>query len=217
MKLITEEYSRYKVCPAPIDVFKAFLLTDPDTIRVVIIGQDPYPFGNHADGLAFSSSQSETPASLRLIIREVDRDTVKTKDYSEFKRYFPNNSLVPWAKQGVFLINTALTVRAGLPNSHAEFGWKEFISQVLKLLYEKNTPPKVFMSWGSEAQMLTNQLKTSKPSSHIILEAGHPASGAHGKDKFSGCNHFSKTNYFFRKHNLPEINWALNGETIQNL
>jgi len=203
------EYSNYSVKPAPGEIFKAFQLTPSP--RVVIIGQDPYPFGNHADGLAFSSREKETPFSLRMILREVDRDVVRTKDYSEFKAAFPTNNLSNWAKQGVLLLNTVLTVRAGEVGSHASIGWKEFTSSVIRYLHQQDNPT-CFIGWGTEAQKLIHDVFTNAAYSypHQGFVAGHPASGAHGKDKFSGNRHFSKINDWLMKNNMEEINWRLN-------
>lgn len=204
---LIKEYKTYKCCPNAEDIFRVFKLCNLEDIRVVVCLQDPYPYGNHADGVALSSKQTDTPHSLRIVLREVDRDVVKTRDKMEFKQLFPTNELSKWVKQGVFMLNTVLTVRANSPQSHAQIGWQQFTSNVLNLIFEQQTP-KVFVAWGSDAQQAIKPLfKTN--SHHLYLEAGHPASGAHGKDKFSGCNHFSKINYYFWKQNLPEIDWTL--------
>lgn len=202
---LREEYQNYRVCPAPQDICKAFKLTPLDKVKCVALSQDPYPFGQ-ADGLAFSASNTTlTPYSLRMIFREVDRDVVRTKDLNGFREAFPDNNLAPWALQGVFLINTVLTVRAEQTNSHLELGWQTFTSKVLDLLYEDNTP-KVFLGFGAEAQKSLRKYDWSK---HKLIEAGHPASGAHGKDKFSGCNFASKTNHWLTKQGVEPINWRL--------
>lgn len=208
MGKVVDEYSKYKVFPNPSQVFNAFTLTPFEDVKVVLIGQDPFA-SNHAHGLAFSSLQKETPFSLQLIFREVDRDVVRTNNYEEFKQAFPTNNLTPWTKQGVLLLNTVLTVRAGEPNSHVLLGWEIFTKYCLELLYE-TTEPKVFVAWGAEAQKLMNKVSSVVNPNHLYLEAGHPAAAAHGKDRFSGCNHFSKTNRFLLDHNLSEINWKLN-------
>ncbi len=209
MTKVVDEYDKYKIFPAPVDVFAAFRTTPFEEIKVVLIGQDPYPHGDHAHGLAFSSKQNETPFSLQLILREVDRDVVRTTTNAEFKQAFPTNNLISWAQQGVFLLNTLLTVRAGQVGSHAGIGWEQFTYACLELLY-KDSKPKVFVSWGAEAQKLTNKLNLLSNSNHLCLEAGHPAAAAHGKDRFSGCNHFSKINRYLLQNNQTEINWKLN-------
>lgn len=212
MEEVKREYSICKVLPKPSQVFRAFQLTNPETVKVIILLQDPYPFtdssGNsHADGLALSTPSSETPASLRVVLREVDRDVVKTVNLREFKEAFPTNDLSSWARQGVLLINTALTVRAGLPNSHQHI-WHTFIKRIVQILAEDERH-KVFMLWGANARKITEGI-TAHPN-HKILETGHPASGSHGKDLYSGSNHFSKCNYYLWRNEIEEINWKLNG------
>lgn len=207
---LKNEYAKYPVRPAPADIFKAFKLCAFEDTRVVVIGQDPYPFGNHADGLAFSSKEVDTPASLRYILREVDRDITRTTSYQEYKQAFPTNRLDSWAKQGILLLNTSLTVRAGEPNSHKELGWTPFIEFVLTSLWNLDRSL-VFVVWGEQAKKaLLPVVKANPKQVHYILESGHPASGSHGKDKFSGCNHFSKINNYFYRGQLPEIDWKLN-------
>ncbi len=207
---LRQEYRIAKIYPAPSDIFRAFKLTPFEETRVIIIGQDPYPFGNTADGLAFSTRSNDTPASLRYILREVDRDVVKTTNHAEYKNAFPTNSLEAWAKQGVLLLNSSLTVRAGVPKSHEKLGWQEFINFIISNLWQ-DTTPKTFVIWGSEARnVFSNGVQGLSDTGHLILDTGHPASGTHGKDKFSGCNHFSKINHYFYRKGLPEINWKLN-------
>lgn len=209
---LQQEYKQYKIYPAPSEIFRAFQLTSPDVVKVVVLLQDPYPFGDsngnpHADGLALSSPSLETPASLRTVLREVDRDVVKTNNLTEFKAAFPTNDLSLWAKQGVLLLNTALTVRAGVANSHQQIGWHEFIKTVLRII-AGDDKHKVFCFWGSSAKELAKQVTYSE--NHKILEAGHPATASHGKDLYSGSNHFSKCNYYLWRNNVQEINWKLN-------
>jgi uracil-DNA glycosylase len=215
---LRQEYNTYKIYPKPEEIFKAFQLTPFEKVRVVILGQDPFPFGDskgkpHAHGLAFSSPSTETPASLRWILREVDRDVVKTKSYEEFRGAFPNNDLTPWANQGVLLLNTSLTVRAGVLNSHKGM-WEDFIVKVLHNLWGKKEGI-VFLLWGSEAKAALEKAITISDSGrdnlHKILQAGHPATASKGKDLFSGNGHFSKTNYYFWRQGLTEIDWKLNG------
>lgn len=205
------EYSTYQCCPKPTEIFTVFKICPPEKVRVVILLQDPYPFGDHAHGIALSSLQPETPASLRYVLREVDRDVVKTKTYQEFKQAFPDNNLTPWVKQGVFLFNSCMTVRAGLPTSHNDVGWQKFTGKVLQLLWEDNTP-KVFVLWGKEARLnLDAALKTSaRDKQHLVLLGGHPAAASKGKDLFSGGSYFSRINHYFMKQGLETINWKLN-------
>ncbi len=170
------------------------------------MAQDPYPFNDHADGLAFSSQKAETPPSLRYILRELDRDVFRTHTYEEYKSCVHHNNLECWAKQGILLINSCLSVRAGEPGSHKELGWQPFIGEALRLLNE-DSKNKVFTLWGKDSQELFS--KYCGQSNHLILSTGHPASGTHGKDKFSGCGHFSKINQYFRKLKEPEIEWKI--------
>jgi uracil-DNA glycosylase len=205
---LREEYTSYKCYPKPNQIFRAFQLTDPATVKVVIIGMDPYFHNDFADGLAFSTQKQETPASLRYIFREVDRDVIKTTNYQEFKQSFPTNDLSSWAKQGVLLLNTSLTVRAGQPGSHDNIGWTPFIHGVLNCVFNNNNK-KVIMLWGKHAKKIMEGIPLDD--NDYILEAGHPATAAHGKDLFSGCNHFSKCNYYLWRNGLEEINWRTNG------
>lgn len=212
---LRQEYTTNKCYPSPTDIFKVFQLCPLEKVRVVMLSQDPYP-SQHAHGLAFSSMQHDTPYSLQIILREVDRDIVRTENYKEFKEAFPTNNLTKWVQQGVFLLNVNLTVRAGIPMSHNNLGWQEFTTRVLELLIaDKN--PKVFVTLGAEANKtfisIVTRTVVDESNNHYILEVGHPASGAHGKDKFSGCRIFSKINLYFLKNSLPLINWKLNEKT----
>lgn len=208
---LVKEYREHKIYPKPLDIFRAFELTPFEQVKVVILGQDPYPFGDHADGLAFSSKLAETPASLRVILKEVDRDVVRTKDHKEFEKAFPTNDLTSWAKQGVLLLNTSLTVRAGEVNSHRGM-WRELLQEVLKSLWLDYTP-KVFMLWGSEARENMWQEATLYTRKHKILEAGHPATASKGRDLFSGSNHFSRANHYLEKQGIEPIEWRLKRPT----
>jgi len=207
---LIKEYSTYKVYPKPDEVFKAFKLTKPDSIKVVILGLDPYPFGQ-GDGVAFSSYQDETPFSLQMILRELDRDLIKTTNLEQFKQLFPNNSLKPWCDEGVLLLNSCLTVRAGVVKSHHHLGWQKFISRVIFEMW-KDDKPKVFVPMGNDAiETLYEGLKLSNEyDKHKIIETGHPAAAAHGKDTFSGCNMFSKIEAYLKSKNVTPIEWKLN-------
>lgn len=144
-----------------------------------------------------------------MIFRELDRDIIKTTNYKEYKEAFPTNDLSKWSQRGVLLLNTVLTVRSGQTGSHAEIGWKEFTNKIVELLY-LDTAPKAFILWGSEAKKAFVQAKGDVHSDfHLVLEHGHPASGSHGTDKFSGNSHFSKTNHWFERQGLPGIDWRL--------
>lgn len=132
---------------------------------------------------------------------------VKTTTFQQFKTAFPTNSLENWCNKGVLLLNSSLTVRAGEVGSHSYLQWNKFIQEVFRKL-QTETTPKVFIALGKEAQLnLTASMIEN--TQHCYIMAGHPASGAHGKDTFSGSNIFSKTNHFFYKNGLQEINWTL--------
>lgn len=181
-----------------------------------MISQDPYPYGQ-ADGLAFSTSYDETPFSLRMIFRELDRNIIKTKDYKEYKASFTTNSLESWAKEGVLLLNRVLTVRSEETNSHKEIGWQQFTDKILELLWHRDEPV-AFVLWGSEAKKaLEGVVSRSNLASdlHLILDSGHPASGSHGKDKFSGNGHFAKINHWLKRRGQEPINWELNDKRRQ--
>jgi len=223
---LVKEYREHKVYPAPLDIFRAFELTPFEDVKAVILLQDPYPYGDskgnpHADGLALSSRSSETPASLRTVLKEVDRDVAHSRSLQEFKSFFPNNDLTPWAKQGVLLINTALTVRAGEPRSHQDIGWNQFMLNVL-LCLRRDPKPKVFLLWGGDARTLFSSLEQEMfrdgiTPDHKILTTGHPASGSHGKDMFTGCNHFSRCNWWLEKQGIEPIEWRLKRPLISGV
>lgn len=207
---LKEEFKLYKIYPAPKDIFKAYKITPPESVRILLLGQDSYCFTNDADGLAFSSQQSETPFSLRMIFRELDRDLFHTKNKEEFKQKFPTNNLENWSKKGVFLLNSCLTVRAGLPGSHANMGWEQFIYKTVDLLY-KSGRPVLFVCFGNEAKKIVEQCRVNNTNTQPVFYFGHPATASKGKGKdlFSGCNFGSKVNHWLWKNGLEEINWKL--------
>lgn len=207
---LKEEYQKGKVYPKPSDIFRVFQVTDPTNIRCAVILQDPYPFGGHAHGVALSSLQEETPFSLQIVLRELDRDIFHTKSKEEFKTLFPNNNLEPWCKKGIMMLNACLTVRAGEPNSHNNIGWQQFTKSVVQYLWN-DKQPKAFLLLGNDAaQLMEDFVREGSP--HKILEVGHPATAAKGKGKdvFSGKRVFSQVNHWFWKQGLEEINWSLN-------
>lgn len=191
--LISRKIDFTEICPSSDKTYKAFEY-DPKDIKVVIIGDEPYNDKSLAQGLAFSvpSSTDKLPSVLKNIIREVEEDI-----YGGL--YLDNDpDLSKWSKQGVFLLNTNLTVEENNPLSHQHLGWDQFTSQVVKLLNNKPTPV-VFMLWGNARAykpLLTNK-------KHLILEADYP-SEIHD---FKGCKHFSKVNEFLRTNNIQQITW----------
>jgi uracil-DNA glycosylase len=193
---VRNEYLTKTVYPAPKNVFNAFNSTPFDKVKVVIIGQDPYHNPGQAHGLCFSVQPGVTPPpSLKNIYKELDSDLNIKKD-------FTNGDLTDWAKQGVLLINSVLTVRKNEAGSHANKGWEDFTNEVIKQLSDKKENL-VFLLWGNYAKQKGKIIDKNK---HLILEAAHPSPfSAH--NGFFGCRHFSQTNQYLKKHNKKEINW----------
>lgn len=196
-KKLIEEYKEHQIFPPKQDIFNAYHFTPLDEVKVVIIGQDPYHDFNQAHGLCFSVKAGvNTPPSLVNIYKEISDD---------LGCYIPNNGyLEKWARQGVFLLNTVLTVRAHSPQSHKGIGWEQFTDATIKILNEQNRPI-VFMLWGSSAIKKKELLNNPN---HLYLTAPHPSplSAYRG---FFGCKHFSQANEFLRANNLAEIDWQI--------
>ena len=197
-KFVSNEYKTKTIYPKMSEIFKAFQETPYDKVKVVIIGQDPYHGENEAEGLSFSVKKGTAkPPSLINIFTEL-RDDLGYK--------IPNNgSLEPWAKEGVLLLNSTLTVVKDTPKSHSNKGWEIFTDEVIKIINKKTTPV-VFILWGSDARskksLITNKI-------HYIIESPHPSplSAYRG---FFGSKPFSKTNNFLISHNIKPIDWDLN-------
>lgn len=196
-KKIREEYSTRQIFPPADEIFTAFELTPLSEVKVVIIGQDPYHGDGQAHGLCFSVKPDiETPPSLVNIYKELN---------SDLGCFIPNNGyLTKWAKQGVLMLNTVLTVRAHQANSHRGIGWEEFTDAAIRILNEQDRPI-VYLLWGKPAQMKKSMLNNPM---HLILEAPHPSplSAYRG---FFGCQHFSKTNEFLKEHGLEPVDWQI--------
>jgi len=196
-RFVSEERSKYAVYPPAQDVFNALRYTPYEQVRVVLIGQDPYHEEGQAHGMAFSVRPGiPPPPSLVNIFKELHDDV-------GFR--IPNHGyLVPWAEQGVLLLNAVLTVRAHQANSHQGKGWEIFTDTVIRAVNQKKTPV-VFLCWGSYAQRKTELVDSSR---HMILKAPHPSplSASRG---FFGCRHFSKTNAALTAAGLPPIDWQL--------
>ena len=196
MNFIEDEYSKYTIYPDKNNIYNALKLTSPDKVKVVILGQDPYINKDQANGLSFSVQPGiAIPTSLRNIFREQRKDLEIIQ---------PNSGdLTKWAEQGVLLLNTTLTVRAGLSNSHQGKGWGIFTDSIIKYLGQKENI--VFMLWGNNAKAKRKLIDSSK---NLILEAAHPSplSATRG---FFGCQHFSKANNYLIEHNLSPIDWQL--------
>ena len=196
-EFLIKEYKSHLIYPDKYKIFEALKLTDYEDVKIVILGQDPYHGPNQAHGLAFSVSLGvPIPPSLLNIYKELERDI-------NFR--IPNHGyLVDWSKQGVLLLNTALTVRAGMANSHRGKGSEVFTDQVIRLLSLREKPM-VFLLWGKNAAEKEALIDTSK---HLVLKAPHPSPlSAHRG--FLGCGHFSKANEFLIKNSIAPINWQL--------
>ena len=196
-KKVLEEYRSRQIFPNPDDIFNAFHLTPLKDVKVVILGQDPYHNDGQAHGLCFSVKPDvEVPPSLVNIYKELQDD---------LGCRIPNiGYLVKWAKQGVLMLNTVLTVRAHQANSHRGIGWEQFTDAVIRAVDAQDRPI-VFLLWGRPAQMKKSMLHNPK---HLILEAPHPSplSAYRG---FFGCKHFSQTNAFLEKNGLAPIDWQI--------
>ena len=193
-----ERMSGKIVYPPQNEVFSAFSLTEFSDVKVVILGQDPYHGPNQAHGLAFSVKPSiSPPPSLVNIYKELSQDI-------EGFQIPQHGYLIDWAKQGVLLLNTVLTVQQGMAHSHVKFGWETFTDKVISQLniYRENI---VFLLWGSHAQKKGEFIDRSR---HCVLTAPHPSPlSAHRG--FFGCHHFSKTNAYLRDKGITEIQWQL--------
>lgn len=194
---VKEEYSSRQIFPNSEDLFNALHLTALHDVKVVILGQDPYHNIGQAHGLCFSVKPDvEIPPSLVNIYKELSTD-VGCK--------IPNNGyLVKWAKQGVLLLNTVLTVRAHEANSHRGIGWEQFTDAVISILNEEDRPM-VFLLWGAPAQRKHSMLNNPK---HLVLEAPHPSplSAYRG---FFGSRPFSQTNAYLEKYGIAPIDWQI--------
>jgi uracil-DNA glycosylase len=184
------------IFPEVTDIFRAFDLCPLDAVKVVILGQDPYPTKGHAHGLCFSVEPNVRPfpKSLNNIFKEIQDDLGKP---------IPSDgNLERWAKQGVLLLNSVLTVEEGKPDSHKGLGWEKFTDAVIRKINVQKEGI-VIMLWGSKAIAKEEMIDKSK---HLILKSVHPSplSAYRG---FFGCKHFSKSNEFLRMMEKPEIDW----------
>ena len=196
-EIVLKEYHTRRIYPAPDDIFNAFHLTPFHEVKVVILGQDPYHGEGQAHGLCFSVKPDvEIPPSLANIYQELHDDC---------GCYIPDNGcLEKWARQGVLLLNTVLTVRAHQPNSHRGIGWEEFTDAAIRRLNEEDRPM-VFILWGRPAQMKRAMLTNQR---HLVLEAPHPSplSAFRG---FFGSRPFSRANAYLEANGLAPIDWQI--------
>ncbi len=193
-EFLKKEYFSATVYPPMGDIFNALKLTPYEDVKVVILGQDPYHGRGQAMGLCFSVPKDiSAPPSLVNIFKEMESD-VHVKNTSP--------DLTSWAKQGVLLLNTSLTVRAGQPNSHKGRGWEILTDKIIEKISEKTTPV-VFILWGTNARSKKSLIKGGQ---HLIIESAHP-SPLSAYNGFFGSKPFSRTNDFLVKAGLEPVDW----------
>jgi uracil-DNA glycosylase len=195
VEFITSQYAQHEVFPKESEVFFAMQTTALHRVRVVIVGQDPYPTPGHACGLAFGVSPGVAPpASLRNIFLELQREGLLA--------HIPTSgNLISWAQQGVLLLNTCLTVRAGEPGSHAGQGWEDLAQEVLKAV---NQLPErvVFLLWGNHARRFESLIEAP----HVALVSSHPSPLSVYRG-FNGCGHFLQANQLLHEAGRAPIRW----------
>lgn len=193
---INKEYSTKSVFPPKEKIFNSLNFTPLDKIKVVIIGQDPYHTRGQADGLAFSCANGTPQPSLTNIFKEISSDLgIQMSGKTQ---------LDSWAKQGVLLLNTSLTVVEGQPTSHSKCGWLTITREIVKIINKCNQPI-VFMLWGGHAKSFMELLDNPN---HLVLTAAHP-SPLSAYNGFFGCKHFSKANSFLVENGITPIDWEL--------
>lgn len=195
VNFVKYEYETRDVFPKAKYIFRAFDECPVENVKVVILGQDPYPTPGNANGLCFSvNPEVNLPGSLRNIYKEIENDLGKKMN--------KNGDLTNWAKQGVLLLNATLTVNSGNPGSHQNKGWEEFTDAAIKALNEKCSKM-VYLLWGSYAQKKGAHINRKN---NLVLEATHPSPlSAHRG--FFGCKHFSKTNAYLIMNGIDPIDW----------
>ncbi|MBE5741068.1 MAG: uracil-DNA glycosylase [Clostridiales bacterium] len=193
---LNREYASKTIFPPKEKIFNALNFVPVDNVKVVIIGQDPYHVYGQADGLAFSCHNGTPQPSLRNIFKEINDDL-----HIEMSG---NTDLSSWAKQGVILLNTSLTVIEHQPASHSNELWHSFTREVVKIINELDQPI-VFMLWGNHAKSFLPLLNNPK---HLILSSAHPSPFS-AYNGFFGCRHFSKCNDFLSTHGVTPIDWKI--------
>lgn len=194
---LKDEYESKIVYPERGDIFNALKRTSYEKVKVAIFGQDPYHGANQAHGMCFSVKEgTRKPPSLLNILKELEQDLGVEMPKS--------GNLQAWADQGVLLLNTVLTVRAGEANSHKGKGWEHFTDCIIALLNESNQPV-VFLLWGANARAKKKLITEER---HLVLESAHPSplSAYRG---FFGCRHFSKANAFLVENGIEPVDWTL--------
>lgn len=195
-QFLLHEYANTEIYPSKFDIFNAFKYTELSKVKAVILGQDPYIRRGQAHGLSFSVQKGQAiPPSLKNIYKEI---------YDDLGLKIPDHGcLIDWAKQGVLMLNTTLTVRAQSSNSHKGKGWEVFTDGVIDILNQQDRAI-VYLLWGNQA--IAKQQLINNPN-HLVLTAKHPSPLAGGA--FFGCRHFSKSNEFLAKYGIEPINWQI--------
>ncbi len=196
-EFVKEEYSTNTVYPPADDIFNALHLTALKDVKVLVLGQDPYHGANQAHGLSFSVLPGQRiPPSLRNIYQEL---------HDDLGCGIPNNGyLEKWAKQGVLMLNTVLTVRAHKANSHQGKGWEHFTDAIIEAVNAQDRPI-VYLLWGRPAQKKSSMLNNPR---HLVLKAPHPSPYS-ADTGFFGCRHFSQANEFLQSHGIAPIDWQI--------
>ena len=197
MNAVDEEYENHTCFPPKEFIFNAFNFCDFTTLKVVIIGQDPYHGDGEANGLCFSVNDGvKIPPSLKNIFTEIN---------TEYDRIFSPTSgnLESWAKQGILLLNASLTVRKDLANSHKHLKWNIFTDAVIQYISD-NSEQVVFLLWGSFAHKKGSKINRDK---HLVLETGHPSPLSANRGFWFGNNHFKLTNEYLKSNGFSEIDW----------
>lgn len=196
-EFLKSEYSTRRIYPPMNDIFNALRHTSYSDVKAVILGQDPYHGAGQAHGMCFSVRKgTPPPPSLQNIFKELKSDLgIDPPDHGE---------LTAWADSGVLLLNTVLTVREGVANSHKGMGWEQFTDRIIELLNQREQPM-VFLLWGGNARSKARLITNPK---HLVLQCAHP-SPLSAFNGFFGCRHFSKTNEFLERNGIEPINWRL--------
>jgi uracil-DNA glycosylase len=191
---IRSQYQTKQVYPPAQNIFRALDLCSLDSVKVVIVGQDPYHGAGQANGLSFSVNVGVTlPPSLKNIFKEISNDLGIEP--------LPSGDLSRWATQGVLMLNSVLTVLAGQPASHARIGWEEFTDAVIQTLNKRRTNI-VYMLWGKYAQTKGAVIDRDK---NLVLASAHPS--PYSVSQFFGKHHFSQCNQYLEKHDIKPIDW----------
>lgn len=196
-RFLISEYNSRTIYPPMNDIFNALKATSYSDVKAVILGQDPYHGAGQAHGMCFSVKKgTPPPPSLQNIFKEIQSELGLPIP--------PHGELTAWAQSGVLLLNTVLTVREGMANSHRGHGWEILTDRIIELLNERETPI-VFLLWGGNARAKAKLINNPK---HLVLQCAHPSPlSAH--NGFFGCGHFIKANEFLQSNGIEPINWRI--------